>query len=163
MGPGGERWIGSAERGLTTPAHPFSVAGVDRPHGRTSARTIVRTRYPPGVDAGDATNAVDSAWQRVLAEWDDEKAHKTFLMLCASTDRLAEAGRRYREVRERDADRAEVASAQIDRVLGLAMQSLSALKTEPRARSAKTTLLLIATGVSGAMIASALWALLRML
>ena len=111
----------------------------------------------------DADGAIESAWQRVLAEWGDEKAHKAFLMLCASTGQLAEAGRRYRDVRERDPERAEAAKAQIDRVLGLAMQNLSALKTEPTARSARTKVLLIAMGVSGAMIASALWAVLRSL
>jgi hypothetical protein len=56
-----------------------------------------------------------------------------------------------------------VATAQIDRLLGLAMQSLSALKTERNPRSAKHVMLLVAMGVSGAMIASALWALLRSL
>ena len=111
----------------------------------------------------DADGAIESAWQRVLAEWDDEKAHKAFLMLCASTGQLAEAGRRYRDVRERDPERADAAKAQIDRVLGLAMQSLSALKTEPTARSARTKVLLIAMGVSGAMIATAVWAVLRSL
>ncbi len=116
--------------------------------------------YAAGVDADDA---IESAWQRVLAAWDDEKAHKAFLMLCASTGQLSEAGRRYRDVRERDPERAEIAKAQIDRVLGLAMQSLATLKTEPTARSARTKVLLVAMGVSGAMIAAALWAALRSL
>jgi hypothetical protein len=112
---------------------------------------------------GGATDVTESAWQRVLRDWEDEKAHKAFLMLCASTGQLAEAGRRYRDVREREPERAETAKAQIDRVLGLAMQGLSALKTEPAPRSARTKMLLIAMGVSGAMIATALWAVLRSL
>lgn len=108
-------------------------------------------------------DAIEAAWRRVEDAWGDEKAHKAFLTLCASTGCLAEAGRRYREVRERDAARAEVAGAQIDRVLALAMENLSAIKSEPQPRGARTKLLLLAMGVSGAMIASALWALLRML
>lgn len=108
-------------------------------------------------------DAIEAAWRRVEAEWDDEQAHKAFVTLCASTDRLAEAGRRYRAVRESDPARAEVAAAQIDRILGLAMQSLAALKTTPSVRSAKRMVLLVAMGVSGAIVMSAAWALLRML
>ncbi len=115
--------------------------------------------YDPPVD--EAAEAIEAAWRRVEEAWDAETAHTAYLTLCASTGRLAEAGRRYREVRERDAGRAALAAAQIDRVLGLAMQSLAAIKTEPNPRSARTKLLLVAVGVSGAMIASALLALLR--
>jgi hypothetical protein len=111
----------------------------------------------------DVDAAIEDAWARVAREWDDARAHEAFVVLCASTERLGEAGRRYREVRERDPERAPTASAQIDRVLGLAMQSLSALKTDPSPRSAKTKMLLVAVGVSGAMIASAVLALLRLL
>lgn len=105
---------------------------------------------------------LDAAWRRVLAEWENGKAHEAFLMLSASTDRLADAGRRYREVREEDPSRADVADAQIERVLGLAMLRLDALKTERAPRSPKTRMFLLALGMSGAMIASAIWALLRM-
>ncbi len=108
-------------------------------------------------------DAIEAAWQRVEESWDDEKAHKAFLTLCASVDRLGDAGRRYRAIRESDPARAEVASAQIDRVLGLAMQNLAVLKTPHEKRSGRTKMLLVAVGVSGAMIASAVWALLRML
>ncbi len=110
----------------------------------------------------DTDEAIEAAWQRVLAHWDDEGAHKAFLTLCASTDRLSEAGRRYREIRDRDPARAEAAKAQIDRIVGLAVQSLAALKTEPRTRSTKTKLLFVAMGMSGAIIATAIWALLRL-
>ncbi len=117
-------------------------------------------RYDRAVDV-DA--AIEDAWERVTREWDDARAHEAFLVLSASTGRLADAGRRYRDVRERDPERAERAKAQIDRVLALAMQNLSALKTEPSTRSAKTKMLLLAAGVSGAMVVTAVLALLRML
>lgn len=101
------------------------------------------------------------AWAELEADWGDEAAHKKFLTLCQAMDRLAEAGRRYREVRERDPERAEVAAAQIDRLLGLAMQNLEVLKTEPTKRSGKTVMFLIALGVSMALVVTALWTFLR--
>lgn len=157
------------KRGLPTPSHPCSSAGSRSPTATT--RTIVRAERARTDRSEEARatirrvddDAIDAAWRRVEERWDDEKAHSAFLTLSASADRLAEAGRRYREVRERDPERAEVATAQIDRLLGLAMQNLSALKTERNPRSAKNVMLLVAMGVSGAMIASALWALLRSL
>lgn len=104
---------------------------------------------------------IDAAWRQLEAQWDDEAAHKKFLALCAASDRLAEAGRRYREVSEGDPARADVAAAQIDRLLGLAMQNLQALKTEPNPRSGKTVMFLIALGVSLALVVTALGAWLR--
>ncbi len=111
----------------------------------------------------DVDAAIEEAWARVTRDWDDAQAHEAFLVLCASTERLGEAGRRYREIREADPERVERASAQIDRVLALAMQNLSALKTEPDPRSAKTKMFLLALGVSGAMVLSAVFAVLRLL
>jgi hypothetical protein len=168
MSPRGKRWIAAGELGTRDPGDSVQVGVVGDPQ-RGLPNEHRSVGYAAGVDANgagmpsrsEATDVVESAWQRVLREWEDEKAHKAFLMLCASTGQLAEAGRRYRDVRERDPERAEVAKAQIDRVLGLAMQSLSTLKTEPTQRSARTKMLLIAMGVSGAMIAAALWAVLR--
>lgn len=82
-------------------------------------------------------------------------------MLCASIERLDEAGRRYREVCDQDPARRTMAEAQIERVLGLAMQKLSSLQSERHPRSTRKKLLLVATGVSGTLIAIALWTLLR--
>jgi len=106
---------------------------------------------------------IDTAWAEVEADWSSEAAHKKFLTLCASLDRLAEAGKRYRAVKESDPERAEVATAQIDRLLGLAMQNLQVLKSEPRTRSGKQVLFLIALGISGALVVTALMAMLRMM
>lgn len=105
---------------------------------------------------------IETAWAEVDENWEDEGAHKRFLMLCQGLDRLSEAGTRYRAIKESDPDRREVAEAQIDRLLGLAMQQLQVLKTEPKQRSGKMVLLLIAVGVSGSIIATALMLLSRM-
>lgn len=109
----------------------------------------------------DGDDPIEAAWEKVEAAWDDEEAHRKFLGLCSATDRLAEAGRRYREVRERDPERAAMAAAQIDRLLGLAMQNLEVLKTEPPQRTGKTIMFLIALGVSLSLIVTALWTWLR--
>ncbi|MCA9608136.1 MAG: hypothetical protein KC619_21150 [Myxococcales bacterium] len=106
---------------------------------------------------------VEATWQEVLAAFDDEAAHKKFLTLCAGLDRLGDAGARYRPIKDDPEDpRAEMAKKQVDRLLVLAMQNLDVIKTPPtRRRSIKTILLLVALGVSGALIAHSLWSLMR--
>lgn len=106
---------------------------------------------------------VEATWQEVLAAFDDEAAHKKFLTLCAGLDRLGEAGARYRPIKDDAEDpRSEMAKKQVDRLLVLAMQNLDAIKTPPtRKRSIRTILLLVALGVSGALIAHSLWSVLR--
>lgn len=108
-----------------------------------------------------ADDPIEAAWQDVLDAWDDEASHKKFLMLCSATDRLGEAGRRYREIADADDGRRERAQAQIDELLGLAMQNLSKLKTEPPKEGARSVMFLIAFAVSAALIVGALWAMLR--
>ena len=103
---------------------------------------------------------LEREWERVLAAWDEPDAHKRFLVLADSTGRLAFAGKRYREVKEKDPARAPIASQQIDRILGLAMAQMKALeKTEPAKGRSKVEW--IALGVSAALIAAALFQLLR--
>ena len=61
--------------------------------------------------AGDVSeDPIEVAWREVEASWEDEAAHKRFLTLCQSFDRLADAGARYRAVREGDEERAEMAA-----------------------------------------------------
>lgn len=80
----------------------------------------------------DADDAVETAWQKVLEQWDDDQAHKQFLVLCSSTKQLAQAGKRYRAVREAGDERAEEAKRRIDALLGLAMQDIATLKSPPK-------------------------------
>lgn len=102
------------------------------------------------------TDPVADAWRRLLEQWDDDDAHCKFIGLCATMDRLPDAGRLYREVRESDGERRAIAEKQIDRLLAHAMQSLEAHRTEPPKRSPRT-LLLIAVLVMLGMIAAASW------
>lgn len=106
---------------------------------------------------------IESAWRKVLAQWDDERSHKAFLMLCSTSGALGEAGKRYRSVRESDPARADEAKRQIDKVLGMAMANLAELKTESPKTSNRRILLVIAALIAGALALSALWVLLRQL
>ena len=83
---------------------------------------------PPDADA----DVYAEAWTRVEAAWDDPDAHARFQALCAETGRLAEAGTRYRAVRESDPSRAEVASRQIDKLHALALTQLSSHRAPNR-------------------------------
>jgi hypothetical protein len=103
---------------------------------------------------------IERAWSETTTRWDDPKAHQIFVALCSSTGRLAEAGRRYREARK-DPARAARADEQIERILGIAMQSLAATKSEPGVRNAKLRAFLVALGMMIAFGASAAWAFLR--
>lgn len=111
--------------------------------------------------AETSEDPIETAWQTLLDDWEDESAHKKFLLLCQATDQLGEAGKRYRAVKDADDERAPLAEAQIEKVLGLAMANLADLKTEPPKQGAKSIMFLIAFAVSATLIVSALWAMLR--
>jgi uncharacterized protein YfiM (DUF2279 family) len=66
----------------------------------------------------------ERAWQEVEAHWEDDEVHRRFLALCSATGALAEAGRRYRTVSERDPARRARAQARLDAVLGAAFATL---------------------------------------
>jgi hypothetical protein len=106
---------------------------------------------------------VEATWQEVLAAFDDEAVHKKFLTLCAGLDRLADAGARYRPIKDDASDpRSAMAKRQVEKLLGLAMQNLDAIKTPPtQRRSLKTIVLVVGLGVAGAIIAHSLWSVLR--
>ncbi|MCB9597954.1 MAG: hypothetical protein H6719_34880 [Sandaracinaceae bacterium] len=110
-----------------------------------------------------AEDPVEEIWQEVLASFDDEAVHKKFLTLCAGLDRLGEAGARYRPITaDEDDPRREMAKRQVDRLIGLAMQNLDAIKTPPTKKgNLKTIIFLVALGVSGALVAHSLWSMLR--
>ncbi len=107
----------------------------------------------------DAPDPLDAAWAELEAHWDDADAHKKFLALADILDRLSEAGRRYRAVRERDPVRAERASSQVDVLLGLALARMKIEKSDPP--KTRRRLDFIAFGISAALIAAALWSMLR--
>lgn len=102
---------------------------------------------------------LEREWARVLAAWDDADAHKRFLVFAESTGRLAFAGKRYRDAKEKEPGRGAIAEQQIDRILGLAMAQMRAIeKSEPPRGRRRVEW--IAFGVSAALIAAVLYQLL---
>jgi hypothetical protein len=110
-------------------------------------------------DAGGVDLGLDAAWSDVEARWDDEDAHKAFVARCVATGRLPEAGRRYREVRDRDPSRRESAAAHIDRLLSLATRNLELTRSPPPdSASMRRRLFFVALGVCLVLVGVALWA-----
>jgi hypothetical protein len=113
--------------------------------------------------AADAGAALDAAWASVQAHWDDDAAHKRFVALAMTLDRLPEAGRRYRAERERaeaagDEARAASARKRIDALLAAATQRMLATRTAPDApRRARARVTWIAVGVAAAIVAATVW------
>jgi hypothetical protein len=115
---------------------------------------------PVDDEAPDEGDPLAAAFAELDASWDDPAAHKKVLALADALERLAEVGKRYRAIRDSDPARADVAKKQIDALLGLAMTRVT--RTEKTdAKPTKTRLEWIAFGVSAALIASALYSMLR--
>ncbi len=104
---------------------------------------------------------IESAWEKLQSEWDDPEAHERFIALCMTQDRLAEAGRRYRKVRDEDEDEERRAEAerQIDRILTRALSTLEVLKSPPPPKR-NTALLLLATAVFVLLVGTATLAIM---
>jgi len=83
---------------------------------------------------------IEEAWARVEADWANEDAHRRFVGLCVALDRLPDAGKRYRAVRETDATRRDDAAKQIDVLIALATQQLQNTRVPPTDTSHKRTL-----------------------
>lgn len=101
---------------------------------------------------------IEAAFAALRQTWEDQEAHKQFIGLCVSMSRLHDAGRLYREYRERaedDADKA-VADRQLARVLAAAMANLDTL---PRAqpKTGQKRMLYVAAGTLTVL----LWSLFR--
>ncbi|MEO0324110.1 MAG: hypothetical protein AAF447_14205 [Myxococcota bacterium] len=102
----------------------------------------------------DAT-PLDSAWAEVLAAWEDPGAHERFLALCEAMGAAAEAGARYRSVRDGDAERAADAQARLDQLVARALARLQLERSEvspaPRRWVFVIALIAMACLLSGAL------------
>jgi hypothetical protein len=133
-------------------------------HDATGAPAGVTEAEGTGEPAGSPPpdDPIESAWEQLEAHWDDPEAHDRFVGLCLELGRLPEAGRRYREVRDRDPERSEDARQRIDRLLTLATRTLELTRTPPPdTRRTRSRLLLVALGLCLVMIGSVLWVWLR--
>jgi hypothetical protein len=106
-------------------------------------------------DPRDPPDPIHEAWEKVDQAWDDPEAHRRFIALCRTLGRLAEAGGRYRAVRETDPARAESAKAQIDALIAAAMVEMQAHRSPPPVARARRWLtaaaLLLMLGLMGAV------------
>ena len=77
--------------------------------------------------------ALEETWAKVVARWDDDEAHRKFISLAASLSQLPEAGKRYREARDRapSPEYRKVAESQLDRLFVTAMAVMQAARTPP--------------------------------
>lgn len=112
------------------------------------------------LDGERAIDPVSEAWRAVEADWSSTEAHRRFLAVCDSLDRLAEAGRRYRIVKETDPNRRAAAEARIEELLGLAMKRVRLDRTEPSQR--RSRLEWVALGLSIVLVTAAILSALRM-
>jgi hypothetical protein len=106
---------------------------------------------------GDTGDPFDVAFRELEARWSEDAAHRRFIAFCATQGALAEAGKRYRKVREEDPTRRDEAARRIDSVLAQALQHMQLTRSEvkPSARNLRW--------VVGACVCLALFALLTLL
>ncbi len=113
------------------------------------------------MDESGVDDPFERIWRNVEADWADDAAHRKFIAFCAAQSALAEAGRRYRHVRETDSARAEQAKRWCDAVLAAAMQNMQLAKTDTEPPRAAKLIGWISFAISGALIVYGALALLR--
>jgi hypothetical protein len=104
---------------------------------------------------------IDEAWGKCEEAWGDAEAHRRFVGLCVALDRLPEAGRRYREVRESDPSRAQAAEGHIEKLLVFATQQLEDTRAAPTTSGHKRTLTWAAFFIMMVLMGAGTWLLLR--
>lgn len=113
----------------------------------------------PAVEGTPGEDPLAAAWAKVEAAFDDAEAHRKFLAIATALDRLPEAGQRYRAVRDVGDDRAALAKARIDELLGIAMGRMTVTRTEPT--PTRSRIEWIALGVTLVLLGAAAYAMLR--
>lgn len=103
---------------------------------------------------------IEEAWERVEAEWGSEEAHRRFVGVCMSMDRLPDAGRRYREVREHDPARRDEAGRQIERLIAIATQQLADTRAAPPSPAPKRVLQWVAFAIMLGLMGVGTWLLM---
>ena len=104
---------------------------------------------------------IDEAWARVDAEWGNAEAHRRFVGVCVALDRLPDAGKRYREVRESDSSRRDKAARQIDKLIALATQQLQDTRVGPTTMEHKRTLQWVAFAIMLGLMGVGVWLMMR--
>jgi hypothetical protein len=79
-----------------------------------------------------APDPLEQAWQQVWENWEDADAHRNFIAFSFTIGKLAEAGRRYHQVRDEDPARRAEADGQIRKLLTQAVSALEVSRTDPQ-------------------------------
>lgn len=108
-----------------------------------------------------SVDPIDEAWARVEADWGNEETHRRFVGVCVAFERLPEAGKRYRHVRETDPSRSDDAARHIDRLIVLATQQLQDTRAVPATTEHKRTLTWAAFFIMLVLMGAGAWLLLR--
>ncbi len=103
---------------------------------------------------------LDEAWARVEAQWGDDEAHRRFIGMCMALDRLPEAGRRYKAVRDEGSARSPQAEARMETLIALATQQLQDTRVEPVVSEHKRTLQWIAFAIMMGFMGVGAWLML---
>lgn len=109
----------------------------------------------------ESVDPIDEAWAKVEADWGSEEAHRRFVGVCVALDRLPEAGKRYRQVREGDPARSDEAARQIERLISFAAQQLQDTRVAPTTSAHKRTLTWVAFTVMLVLMGAGVWFVLR--
>lgn len=108
-----------------------------------------------------SVDPIDEAWAAVEADWGNREAHRRFVGVCIALERLPEAGKRYRQVRENDPARAADASEHIDTLIALATQQLEDTRVAPATTQHKRTLTWAAFFIMLVLMGAGVWLLMR--
>lgn len=118
--------------------------------------------WPKGARATlQPLDPIDEAWARVEADWGSEEAHRRFVGICLALDRLPEAGKRYRSVRETDPARGADAARHIETLIVMATQRLQDTRVAPATDEHKRTLTWVAFTIMLLLMGMGAWLLLR--
>jgi len=98
----------------------------------------------------DSEDPIEVSWAAVEARWNEDQAHRSFITLASTLGRLADAGAKYRVVRDTDPEREEDARRRIDQLFAQAAQGLRVVHTEThtlvRARRVLSISIMLALG-----------------
>ena len=129
--------------------HPFAFrSGAARGTPSCVVSSPSRPEAPGGA-------ALDDAWQAVLSDWDDGGAHERFLALSDAIGAAAEAGARYRAIRDEDPERAEEAQRRLDQLVARALARMQGARTEVSPRPRRWLFLLALLAASCLLMAAA--------
>ena len=108
-------------------------------------------------DSSEQTRSLETLWQHVSENWEENAAHSAFISACSENKRLPFAAEQYRSAKE-DPARQAVAEAQLQAIVAVAMASIDAQRGTPKAKSRAITI--VGVLVSLSLILASLWLLL---